>query len=389
MNGKVISGPAAVLILVLFFLPWITVSCDGADVGEFSGYNLAASVSPEDDEDIFGESNISGDPILFVIPLAGVVTLILLALTLWKHRFEANASWGQIIAAFIALLVLLLEWLQFRGESNGILEFSIQPALWGTLACLLAIGAGAVFDLVRLQRRPFPLSSPQKKEKRAFRPTLIASREDFDAQADFGNKTMLDEGLMGADNLGTPADSGATILDDDFAHGHDVNATILDDELLAGEEAAYGNFTELGDEFEGFDTPVTTPDSGQPESFTPPPQNQSIAKTEVLPYQVEIDAWLVIDNGDRQGEVFRLQSVTAIGRDVKNDIVLEDTALSAVHARVMSEDGRFFIVDQNSTNGIFIFDTDQNRWEKQENYELQDGTEIKLGRTVLHFKRSS
>jgi hypothetical protein len=383
MNGKVLSGPAAVLILVLFFLPWITVSCDDAAVGDFSGYNLAASVSPEDGEDVFAQTEISGDPILFVIPLAGAITLILLAITLWKPGFETNAGWGQIIAAFIALLVLGLEWLQFRGESNGILEFSIQPALWGTLACLLAIGVGAVLDLVRLQRRPFPLPPPQKKEKRAFRPTLNPARQELNAQAGFDSHTMIDEGFIGSSNAGTPVDSGATILDDDFAYGHDANATILDDDLLAGKDV-YGNYTELGDEFEGFDEPIATSDP-----LSPPPQNRLIEKTEVLHYQVELDVWLVVESGERQGEAFRLQPITSIGRDVKNDIVLEDTALSATHARIMSENGRFFIVDQNSTNGIFIFDTQQNRWEKQESYELKDGTQIKLGRTVLHFKHSS
>ncbi|GJM43081.1 MAG: hypothetical protein DHS20C20_33630 [Ardenticatenaceae bacterium] len=388
MNGKVLSGPAAVLIIVLFFLPWIVISCDGTAVGEFSGYNLAASVSPDGGEDIFAQSEISGDPILFAIPLAGVVTLILLAITLGKPSFETNAGWGQIIAAFIALLVLLLEWLQFRGESNGLFEMMIQPALWGTLACLLAIGIGAVFDLVRLHRRPFPLPPPQKKEKRAFRPTLIASREKFNEDADFDNKTILDDELIGADNFGSQADSGATILDDDFAYGHESNATILDDDLLAG-EAAYGSYTELGDEFKGFDEPVVTPTPAQPDSFAPPPQGHNIAKTEVLHYQAEIDAWLEFGSGARLGEKFRLHPITSIGRDVKNDIVIEDTALSASHARIMSENGRFFIVDQNSTNGVFIFDARTNRWEKQDSYELQDGTEIKIGRTVLHFKRSN
>lgn len=388
MNGKVLSGPAAVLILVLFFLPWILISCDGVEVGEFSGYNLAASVSPDNGEDIFAQSEISGDPILFVIPLAGAVSLILLVITLAKPSFEANAGWGQIIAAFIALLVLLLEWLQFWEESNGLFEMIIQPALWGTLASLLAIGIGAIFDLVRLHRRPFPLPPPQKKEKRVFRPTLIASREEFNAQADFGNKTMLDEGLIGVDHFGTLADSGATILDDDFGYAHDENATILDDDLFAG-EAAYGNYTELGNEFEGFDDPIELPNLAQPDSFAPPPQSHNIAKTEVLHYQVEIDAWLEIGSGNRQGEKCRLQPITAIGRDVRNDIVIEDTALSALHARIMSEDGSFFIVDQNSTNGVFIFDTRTNRWEKQDSYELHDGTEIKIGRTILHFKRSN
>jgi hypothetical protein len=41
MHGRFISGPAALFILLFFFLPWIIVSCNGTPIGELSGYDLA------------------------------------------------------------------------------------------------------------------------------------------------------------------------------------------------------------------------------------------------------------------------------------------------------------------------------------------------------------
>jgi FHA domain len=397
MNGKIISGPAAVLIIALFFLPWIAVSCEGEVVGEFSGYNLAAGEAPDGAEDIFAGNEISGDPILFIVPLAGIVTLILLAITLWKRSFEINASWGQIIAVFIALLVLFLEWLQLRGEGSDIFQISAKSAVWGSLVCLVAIGIGAVFDLTRSRKRPFSTFTPTPKEKHPSPPTPIAAYQPSALQVKDDNYTILDEGLIGSDGGGMPIDAGATILDDDLvSSGVDMNETMLDDVLIDDVDEE-GLFTVLGDDIEGFgadaatlDTPsASLPQPGQPDAFDLPPQSRSIEKTEILHFQPEIEAWLLIDPDGGKKEQFRLGASTSIGRDPSNDLVLDDTALSGIHARIFGENGRFFILDQNSTNGVFIFDTIQNQWEKQDQYELQDGTQIKLGRTILHFKRSN
>ena len=80
MNGKVISGPAAILILFLFFLPWVAVSCEGMPQSELSGLQLAT------------DSSAGGDPIFFMVPLAALVSLLLLASTLWQPAWENNAN---------------------------------------------------------------------------------------------------------------------------------------------------------------------------------------------------------------------------------------------------------------------------------------------------------
>lgn len=407
MNGKVISGPAAVLIIVLFFLPWVTVSCDDIPMGEFSGYHLATGAAPEGSGELFADGQIDGDPILFAIPLIGLVTLVLLGVTIWKSSFETNAGWGQIIASFLGLLILGLEWMQLRSQGNGVFDIVIQPALWGTVATLVAIGGGAVFDLVRAGRRqrPLPYASKPVQAQQPFPPIVTPSPYQPTPSVGDSSHTILDE-----DAFRGGSHANETILDDDMFRPQDVGSeTIIDDEFMGGGS----DHTIHGDERTGYDaaplptvTPEDLPQTAKPAapqkeiiwaaddkpSFAksapqkpPPPEKSDIQKTEVLHFSPESAAWLIIGSGERRGEQFRLLADTLIGRDTTNDIVIDDTAMSNVHARIRSDNGRFFVYDHNSTNGVFIFDTATNRWEKRDGYELQNGDQIKVGRTVLHF----
>ena len=58
------------------------------------------------------------------------------------------------------------------------------------------------------------------------------------------------------------------------------------------------------------------------------------------------------DSGYAEGHVFPLRSITTIGRELSNDIVIVDGYTSAQHARIeRREDGRFRLVDMDSSNG--------------------------------------
>lgn len=50
------------------------------------------------------------------------------------------------------------------------------------------------------------------------------------------------------------------------------------------------------------------------------------------------------------------KSVTSIGRNWDNDLVLVPTQISRRHAEVHFSEGRFFIKDLNSTGGVFVND---------------------------------
>ncbi len=98
-------------------------------------------------------------------------------------------------------------------------------------------------------------------------------------------------------------------------------------------------------------------------------------------------AWLVILNGPWAGHLFRLDPKgTVIGRDGRSDIILDEDAVSNLHAKVRAEgeeDGRplFFIQDLASSNGTFV-----NGAEIVKSL-LQDGDRVLVGQTTLAFKQ--
>jgi hypothetical protein len=176
---------------------------------------------------------------------------------------------------------------------------------------------------------------------------------------------MVDEGAP-------PRDPQATIVDDDPTQADDLaRRTLLDDDMRAKGHPAF-----------------LSPDENEDDFYAPTIAGKSkppIAPTEVLQYEPKITAWLVIGNGERAGEQIPLKAETTIGRDPDSDIFINDTALSALHVRVRLVNGRYIAYDQNSTNGLYTFDARQDSWEKQDQVELQEGTQIRLGRTDLHF----
>jgi hypothetical protein len=432
MNGKFIIGPAAVLVLVFFFLPWTIVSRNGNEVGEFSGFQLALNL--DDDQGVELATGGEAQAPLFLTPfLAAFIGLILLAVSQWRRLNNVTVAGGYLGLALLGLLVLLLQWLRLRGEIGGAVEILIAPALWGTLLGLVGMGVGGVVELVRIRRGSYLGSSLG-----AYQPaTSGASGPDY--QVDYNHTILDDELIRGSsyDNatmlddelLGGARDDNVTMLDDELAGegGYDSNVTMLDEDLV--DERSYGGATILDDSLvggESYDDGATmldeslTDDRDEPNytildedlieddsgegSFAWPmapvtdtagvvegdarpesPPEPGTPKTEVLHLGSDSLASLVISNGDRKGEQFHLMADTTIGRASSNDIVLDETALSALHARIKMEDGRFVIYDENSTNGVYIFNDTYNRWERKNRCELESGSQIKLGRTVFHL----
>jgi hypothetical protein len=246
MNGKILSGPAAVLVIVLFFLPWISVSCDDEPLGSFNGLQLATGTVPEGSDELLESSDLGGEPILFVVPLAGAISILLMAITFWKSSFEENAGWGRIIAALLGVLVLVLEWLQLQSQNDSRFEIVLEPAMWGTIAGLLFTGLGGLVDVLLFNRTPSyarSLGSRSTRAKQDYRPTIIARREDLQGQVAPGSHTILDDGLGGDAGYGS-----ATILDDSFeSHDPYGSATILDEDLAAPPQ--YEGATILDEDF--------------------------------------------------------------------------------------------------------------------------------------------
>ena len=64
---------------------------------------------------------------------------------------------------------------------------------------------------------------------------------------------------------------------------------------------------------------------------------------------------LVVRQGPVPGKVFDLaKDVMTLGRDVNNDLVINDSEVSRNHARLTSQSGGYLMEDLASTNGTFV-----------------------------------
>jgi len=126
--------------------------------------------------------------------------------------------------------------------------------------------------------------------------------------------------------------------------------------------------------------PAARPVEPAPEipSSTPP-----LPRTELVSPPVPAVAWLVSRLPGRAGRQFPLQAGrNTIGRDGSRcQVVLDDPTVSSEHAAIVFEHGRFVLYDLASTNGTFLND------QRIQRQMLYDGDEIRLGNSVLVFKK--
>jgi len=93
-----------------------------------------------------------------------------------------------------------------------------------------------------------------------------------------------------------------------------------------------------------------------------------------------------VEVGKEPGRVFEMQNETlSIGRLSENNIILEDPAVSRLHASILNaDDGNYVLIDEGSANGTVVNGQKLNRYQR---YSLQEGDEIHIGQTVLVFSR--
>jgi len=110
---------------------------------------------------------------------------------------------------------------------------------------------------------------------------------------------------------------------------------------------------------------------------------QKLPPTELVSPPAPPAAWLVPQPPGSGRRQFPLQAGrNVIGRDgTRCQIVLDDPTVSAEHAAIVFEHGRFVLYDLASTNGTFL------NGQRVQRQMLYDGDEIRLGNAVLVFKK--
>lgn len=91
---------------------------------------------------------------------------------------------------------------------------------------------------------------------------------------------------------------------------------------------------------------------------------------------------LVVEGPLRGVSVPLKESGVLLGRNPEATLVLEDDYASGRHARVYAEGRDWYVEDLGSTNGTLVNGSAIDRPEK-----LQDGTQLRIGTTVLELRR--
>ena len=143
-KGYKIASPAAALIIVCFFLPWVMVSCSGQQLAEFSGWELATG--PEINTG-FGVERADATPTAFLIPLFAIAILVLAWRSSQKQHLSGVDRYGLIV---LGALPLILMWIQFLGAQSEAASqgFRMESRIgwWGTVIGLLGIAAGGAIN---------------------------------------------------------------------------------------------------------------------------------------------------------------------------------------------------------------------------------------------------
>jgi len=96
---------------------------------------------------------------------------------------------------------------------------------------------------------------------------------------------------------------------------------------------------------------------------------------------------LYVIDGPIKGKSFTLtDGVTTIGRSPDNDICISDTAVSRHHAKLLKKNGKIFMVDLSSFQGLFI---DGEKIEPGLEVELTKESTIMMGNTILSFQEEA
>ena len=93
--------------------------------------------------------------------------------------------------------------------------------------------------------------------------------------------------------------------------------------------------------------------------------------------------WLVAMNGEQKGEDFRVRDgQNILGSAADAEVQVKDATVSAKHASLRYKEGKFYLIDLDSTNGTYLND----KAETIARDELKDNDTIRLGEVVLKFK---
>jgi len=121
--------------------------------------------------------------------------------------------------------------------------------------------------------------------------------------------------------------------------------------------------------------PATTSGGGRSRAPAPSPRPPS-KRSKKAPKKV------AVIKGPLKGKSYELGEELTIGRAEKCHIMVDDTYVSQVHARLYANGETYLVEDLGSTNGTYL-----NRRRITSPEELSRGDRVKIGKTVLEMRK--
>jgi len=125
--------------------------------------------------------------------------------------------------------------------------------------------------------------------------------------------------------------------------------------------------------------PMPHPASPPPQPSQPPSRHEKTMVLGVMPAGAPPMAILIVRSGPDMGFKFRIKptGVASVGRDLENEVVLDDPAASRRHAEIEFKDGAYVLTDLGSINGTLV------NAERVTSRRLADGDRIVVGQNEI------
>ena len=94
-------------------------------------------------------------------------------------------------------------------------------------------------------------------------------------------------------------------------------------------------------------------------------------------------AFLDFEVDGSQNKLELTKEITLIGRATEADLRFDDDEMSRKHCSIIQKDGKFFVRDENATNGTLLNDQ---LLTASELYELKNEDELRVGNTFITFR---
>ncbi len=188
----------------------------------------------------------------------------------------------------------------------------------------------------------------------------------------------------------TPANDLETSTDDEDTAPEETDATVVSDSTETPEETPVTSTDPETNSVETlFEKPTPEPEEDALETLPAEPEilesineedSNSVEETteepEIEPEEEKIYPKLILTNEKTLDFVILpLYEETTVGRKTDNDLVLNDITISGLHCKVLYQDEKVYLQDENSTNGTFV--NGERIFEKT---ELHKGDKILLGK---------